>query len=65
MINGLESEYLLRPKRLQDGYTEIYSVDAVAGSGRTGSAEYVPFTSFRHRGECCAMMHPNVIIIPG
>ncbi|EHS4494866.1 type VI secretion system baseplate subunit TssF, partial [Escherichia coli] len=34
IINGLESEYLLRPKRLQDGYTEIYSVDAVTGSGR-------------------------------
>ncbi|MCU6262313.1 type VI secretion system baseplate subunit TssF [Escherichia coli] len=50
IINGLESEYLLRPKRLQDGYTEIYSVDAVTGSGQTGSAEYVPFTSFRHRG---------------
>ncbi|MEQ5054696.1 type VI secretion system baseplate subunit TssF [Klebsiella michiganensis] len=49
-ISGLESEYLLRPKRLQDGHTEIYSVDAVTGSGRTGSAEYVPFTSFRHRG---------------
>lgn len=49
-ISGLESEYLLRPKRLQDGHTEIYSVDAVTGSGRTGCAEYVPFTSFRHRG---------------
>ena len=31
-----ESEYLLRPKRLQDGHTEIYSVDSVTGSGRTG-----------------------------
>ncbi|MEI2264057.1 type VI secretion system baseplate subunit TssF [Erwinia sp. CGal63] len=49
-ISGLESEYLLRPKRLQDGHTEIYSVDAVTGSARTGNAEYVPFTSFRHRG---------------
>ncbi|WP_313051652.1 type VI secretion system baseplate subunit TssF [Atlantibacter hermannii] len=49
-INGLESEYLLRPKRLQDGHTEIYSVDSVTGSGRTGDARYVPFTSFRHRG---------------
>ncbi|WP_312686891.1 type VI secretion system baseplate subunit TssF [Kosakonia sp.] len=49
-ISGLDSEYLLRPKRLQDGHTEIYAVDAVTGSGRTGSAEYVPFTSFRHRG---------------
>ncbi len=33
-ISGLESEYLLRPKRLQDGHTEIYSVDSVTGSGR-------------------------------
>lgn len=49
-ISGLESEYLLRPKRLQDGHTEIYSVDSVTGSGRTGDACYVPFTSFRHRG---------------
>ncbi|VEI18595.1 Uncharacterized protein conserved in bacteria [Serratia plymuthica] len=49
-ITGLESDYLLRPKRLQDGHTEIYSVDAVMGSGRTGDAEYVPFSSFRHKG---------------
>ncbi|MDR0807075.1 MAG: type VI secretion system baseplate subunit TssF [Enterobacteriaceae bacterium] len=49
-INGLESEYLLRPKRLQDGHTEIYSVDSVTGSGRTGGTKYVPFTSFRHQG---------------
>lgn len=49
-ISGLESEYLLRPKRLQDGHTEIYSVDSVTGSGRTGDACYVPFTSFRHQG---------------
>ena len=49
-ISGLESEYLLRPKRLQDGHTEIYSVDSVTGSGRTGEARYVPFTHFRHQG---------------
>ncbi|KAB8313492.1 type VI secretion system baseplate subunit TssF [Erwinia endophytica] len=49
-ISGLECEYLLRPKRLQDGHTEIYSVDSVTGSGRTGEAEYVPFSSFRHKG---------------
>ncbi|HCI6475758.1 TPA: type VI secretion system baseplate subunit TssF [Klebsiella quasipneumoniae subsp. quasipneumoniae] len=49
-ISGLESEYLLRPKRLQDGHTEIYSVDSVTGSGRIGEARYVPFTSFRHQG---------------
>lgn len=55
-ISGLESEYLLRPKRLQDGHTEIYSVDSVTGSGRTGNARYVPFTSFRHQG---GMMRRN------
>ena len=49
-ITGLECEYLLRPRRLQDGHTEIYSVDAVTGSGRTGDAQYVPFSSFRHKG---------------
>ena len=49
-ISGLESEYLLRPKRMQDGHTEIYSVDSVTGSGRTGEARYVPFTRFRHQG---------------
>lgn len=49
-INGLESEYLLRPRRLQDGHTEIYSVDNVNGSRRNEQIEYVPFTSFRHRG---------------
>lgn len=49
-VTGLESEYLLRPKRLQDGHTEIYSVDAVMRPGRTTDAEYVPFSSFRHKG---------------
>lgn len=49
-INGTESEYLLRPRRIQDGHTEIYSVDSVHGSLRTDEAIYVPFTSFRHRG---------------
>lgn len=50
IISGLESEYLLRPRRLQDGHTEIYCVDGVNGSQRTGESVYVPFTSFRHRG---------------
>ncbi|MGJ3448938.1 type VI secretion system baseplate subunit TssF [Enterobacter sp. PTB] len=45
-VNGLESEYLLRPKLLQDGHTEIYSVDEVTGTG----TPYVPFSSFRHQG---------------
>jgi type VI secretion system protein ImpG len=49
-VNGLESEYLLRPRRLQDGHTEIYSVDAVTGSKRSSDAHYAPFASFRHKG---------------
>lgn len=56
VVNGLESEYLLRPRRLQDGHTEIYAVDAVSGSQRTHNAVYVPFTSFRHKG---GMMRRN------
>lgn len=58
-ISGLESEYLLRPKRLQDGHTEIYSVDSVTGSGRTGDARYVPFTSFRHQGGMLRQQAPE------
>ncbi|MDX5627141.1 MULTISPECIES: type VI secretion system baseplate subunit TssF [unclassified Brenneria] len=49
-ISGLENEYLLRPLRVQDGHTEIYSVDSVRSSKRVKEQEYVPFTSFRHRG---------------
>ncbi len=56
VVNGLESEYLLRPRRLQDGHTEIYSVDAVSGSQRARNAVYAPFTSFRHKG---GMMRRN------
>lgn len=56
VVNGLESEYLLRPRRLQDGHTEIYSVDAVSGSQRARNAAYAPFTSFRHKG---GMMRRN------
>ncbi len=50
MLEPLQSEYLLRPMRLQDGHTEIYSVDRVTGSKATAKQDFVPFTSFRHRG---------------
>lgn len=50
MLNPLENEYLLRPLRLQDGHTEIYSVDDIHGAVKLGKHQYVPFTSFRHRG---------------
>ncbi|MDN8541656.1 type VI secretion system baseplate subunit TssF [Erwinia sp. BC051422] len=46
-LNSLQTEYLLRPMRVQDGHTEIYSVDSVISSGRH---TYVPFSSFRHKG---------------
>lgn len=49
-VNPLENEYLLRPLRLQDGHTEIYSVDDIHGAIKNGRLPYVPFTSFRHRG---------------
>ncbi|SET61618.1 type VI secretion system baseplate subunit TssF [Thorsellia anophelis] len=49
-LSSFEHEHLLRPLRLQDGHTEIYSVDRVASSKRAEGSEYVPFTSFRHRG---------------
>lgn len=46
----LETDYLLRPMRLQDGHTEIYSVDRVTASRNADLQDYVPFTSFRHKG---------------
>lgn len=46
-IDGLQTEYLLRPMRVQDGHTEIYSVDEVISSH---NCPWVPFTSFRHKG---------------
>ena len=49
-LNPLDNEYLLRPLRLQDGHTEIYSVDDIHGAVKNGKHQYVPFTSFRHRG---------------
>lgn len=49
-LNPLDNEYLLRPLRLQDGHTEIYSVDNIHGAVKNGKHPWVPFTSFRHRG---------------
>jgi type VI secretion system protein ImpG len=49
-LDPLQTDYLLRPMRLQDGHTEIYSVDEVTGSKDSGRQDYVPFTSFRHKG---------------
>ncbi|WP_122612997.1 type VI secretion system baseplate subunit TssF [Pseudomonas viridiflava] len=46
----LQTDYLLRPMRLQDGHTEIYSVDWVTASKKDERHDYVPFSSFRHKG---------------
>jgi type VI secretion system protein ImpG len=46
----LQTDYLLRPMRLQDGHIEIYSVDEVNSSRQAERYPYVPFTSFRHKG---------------
>lgn len=46
----LQTDYLLRPMRLQDGHTEIYSVDRVTSSRDAERQDYVPFSSFRHKG---------------
>lgn len=49
-LDPLQSDYLLRPMRLQDGHTEIYSVDQVSSASHGGKHQYVPFSSFRHKG---------------
>jgi type VI secretion system protein ImpG len=49
-LDPLQTDYLLRPMRLQDGHTEIYSVDRVTASKHSVRQDYVPFTSFRHKG---------------
>lgn len=46
-INSLQTEYPLRPMRVQDGHTEIYTVDSVISSHQQ---IYAPFSSFRHKG---------------
>jgi len=50
MLDPLQSDYLLRPMRLQDGHTEIYSVDRVTATTTCEREDYVPFASFRHKG---------------
>ena len=49
-LDPLQTDYLLRPMRLQDGHIEIYSVDEVTALESGTRHEYVPFSSFRHKG---------------
>ncbi|CAK9886280.1 MAG: hypothetical protein XXXJIFNMEKO3_02708 [Candidatus Erwinia impunctatus] len=46
-LDSLQTEYMLRPMRVQDSHIEIYSVDSVISSS---AHTYVPFSSFRHKG---------------
>ena len=46
-LNALQTEYMLRPMRVQDGHTEIYAVNSVMSASQH---RYVPFSSFRHKG---------------
>lgn len=50
VLDPLQTDYLLRSMRLQDGHTEIYSVDHVTGTRDGKRYDYVPFASFRHKG---------------
>ncbi|WP_127956808.1 type VI secretion system baseplate subunit TssF [Serratia microhaemolytica] len=50
LLSPLQTEYLLQPLRIQDGHTEIYSVDSVIAANQSHQQVYVPFTSFRHKG---------------
>lgn len=43
-------DYRLRPHRLRDHHTEIYSVDKVAASETLDKRQYVPYRQFRHKG---------------
>jgi type VI secretion system protein ImpG len=49
-LDPLQTDYLIRPKRLQQGYTEIYSVDRVTSLQQSARGDYVPFSSFQHKG---------------
>ena len=50
LVDPLQTDYLLRAKRLQDGHTEIYSVDEVSSTVDGERQAFVPFSSFRHKG---------------
>lgn len=49
-LDPLQTDYLLRRLCVNDGHTEIYSVDQVCASKNTTRHDYVPFSSFQHKG---------------
>lgn len=49
-LSAQDTDYRLRPAGDQSARTEIYSLDKVTASKHGTRHEYVPFTTFRHRG---------------
>ena len=49
-LDPFQTDYLLRSRQLQRGHVEIYSVDRVCTSARSAPREYVPFSTFQHKG---------------
>lgn len=57
-LNSLQTEYMLRPMRVQDVYW-IYAVDSVMSSSQHS---YVPFSSFRYKGGMLRHDAPGISI---
>lgn len=49
-LEPLQTDYLLRSTSSQHAAVEIYSVDQVSASKNTARLDYVPFSSFAHKG---------------
>jgi type VI secretion system protein ImpG len=56
ILNPAQSDYLLRQ---QDGHTEVYSVDQVMTTKAAEQQDYVPFTSFQHKGGMLRHQQPE------
>ncbi len=48
-LHPVIKDYRLRPHRLRDHHTEIYSVDIVSGTETQDSVLYTPYSQFRHK----------------
>lgn len=64
-LSPLENEFLLRPMRIQDGHTEIYSVDNIISSRHTAVRRMCHSPAFVTGAGCCATMRRNAITTRG
>lgn len=53
-LDPLQTDYRVQPMDSLDGHTEIYSVDSVIAAKSSARHNYVPFSSFQHKG---GMLH--------